>query len=80
VFVTSLVYAVLNRRVLDMASADASGTVTVDDQRSYIKIKTLRGKNLTEIHIALCDVCGEQTVVHYRRHSPGQETSSACLL
>ena len=49
VFVTSLVYAVLNWRVLDMASAGASGTVTGEDQRSYIKIETLRGKPPTEI-------------------------------
>jgi hypothetical protein len=40
VFVTSLVYAILNWRVLDMASAGTSGTVTVEDQRSYIKIET----------------------------------------
>jgi hypothetical protein len=60
-FVTTLVYAVLNWRVLDMASVGASGTVTVDDQRSCIKIETLRGSNLTEIHIALREVCGEQT-------------------
>jgi hypothetical protein len=44
VFDTSQVYAVLNWRVLDMASAGTSGTVTVEDQRSYIKNKTLRGK------------------------------------
>ena len=45
-----------------MVSAGASGTVTVEDQRSYIKIETLRGKNPTEIHSALREVCGEQTV------------------
>jgi hypothetical protein len=45
-----------------MASAGASGTVTADDQRSYIKTETSRGKNPTEIHIALREVCGEQTV------------------
>ena len=45
-----------------MASAGASGTVTVEDQRSYIKIEALRGKNPTEIHSVLCEVCGEQTV------------------
>jgi hypothetical protein len=45
-----------------MASAGASGTVTVDDQRLYIKIETLGGKNPTQIHIALREVCGEQTV------------------
>ena len=43
-FITSLVYAVLNWRVLDMASAGALATVTVEDQRSYINIETLRGK------------------------------------
>ena len=32
-----------------MASAGASGTVTGEDQRSYIKIETLRGKTPTEI-------------------------------
>jgi hypothetical protein len=45
-----------------MASAGASGTVTVEDQRSYVKIETLRGQNPTEIHSALREVCGEQTV------------------
>jgi len=47
-----------------MPSAGASGTVTAEDQRSYIKIKTLCGRNPTEIHSALCEVCGEQTVDH----------------
>ena len=45
-----------------MASAGASGTVTVEDQTSYIKTETLRGKNPTEIHSVLREVCGEQTV------------------
>jgi hypothetical protein len=45
-----------------MASAGASGTVTVEDQRSYIKIEALRGKTTTEFHSALLEVCGEQTV------------------
>jgi len=45
-----------------MASAGASGTVKVEDQRWYIKIETLRGKNPREIHSALSEVCGEQTV------------------
>jgi len=45
-----------------MASAGASGTVTVEDQRLYIKSETLGGKNPTEIHSALREVCGEQTV------------------
>jgi hypothetical protein len=47
-----------------MAFAGALFTVTVDDQRSYIKIETLCGKNPTEIHIALREICGEQTVDH----------------
>ena len=38
-----------------------SGTVTLSDQRSYIKIETFHGKNLTEIHSALSEVCGEFT-------------------
>ena len=45
-----------------MATAGALGTVTGEDQRSYIKIETLRGKTPTEIHSALREVCGEQTV------------------
>jgi len=48
--------------MLDMASAGVSGTVTGEDQRSYIKIETVRGQTTTEIHSALCEVCGEQTV------------------
>ena len=36
-----------------------SGNVTISDQRSYIKIETLHGKNPTEIHGALSDVCGK---------------------
>ena len=47
-----------------MQPAGVSGTVTISDQRSYIKIETLRGKNRTEIHSALCEVCGEFTVDH----------------
>jgi hypothetical protein len=45
-----------------MASAGASGTVTVEDQRTYIKIETLHGQNPTENHSVLREVCGEQTV------------------
>jgi hypothetical protein len=44
-----------------MASAGASGTVTAEDQRSYIKTETLCCKNPTEINSALREVCGEQT-------------------
>jgi hypothetical protein len=45
-----------------MASAGFSGTVTFEDQRSYVKIETLRGKNPTEIHGVLREAFGEQTV------------------
>jgi len=45
-----------------MAFTGALGTVTVEDQKSYIKIETLRGDNPTEIHSALHEVCGAQTV------------------
>ena len=36
--------------------------MTISDQKSYIKIETLRGKNPTEIHSALSEVCGDFTV------------------
>ena len=45
-----------------MEPAGVSGTVSISDQSSYIKIETLLGKNSTEIHGALSDVCGEFTV------------------
>ena len=45
-----------------MEPAGVSDTVTISDQRSYIKIKTLLGKNPTEIHGASSEVCGEFTV------------------
>ena len=53
-----------------------SGTVTISDQRSYIKIKTLRGKNPTEIRGVLSEVCGEltvdrRTVYHWANHFHG---------
>jgi hypothetical protein len=48
--------------VLDVASAGASGTVMVEDQKSYIEIETLHGKNPTEIQNALREVCGRHTV------------------
>ena len=44
-----------------MESAGVSGTVTISDQRSYI---ALHSKNLTEIHGALREVCGELIVDH----------------
>ena len=36
-----------------------SDTVTTSDQRSCIKIETLRGKNPTEIHCVLSEVYGD---------------------
>ena len=36
--------------------------MNISDQRSYIKIGTLRDKNPTEINGALSEVCGEFTV------------------
>ena len=45
-----------------MAAVRASGNVTNDDQRAYIKIETLRGKTPTEIHSSLMEVCGVETV------------------
>ena len=39
-----------------------SGIVTISDQRSYIMIETLRGKNPTEIFGTLVEVCGEFTL------------------
>ena len=45
-----------------MRTTGVSGTVTISVQRSYIKIKTLRGKNPPEMHGALSEVCGEFTV------------------
>ena len=56
-----------------MEPAGMSGTVTISDQRSYIKIDTLRGKNPTEIHGALGEVCGVFTVERitiYHRINP----------
>ena len=39
-----------------------SGTMTISDQRSYIVIEILRGKNPTEIHCTLSEACGVLTV------------------
>ena len=45
-----------------MEPAGVSGTVIISGQRSYKKLETLRGKNLTEIHDALSEVCGDFTM------------------
>ena len=54
-----LVYSIFKLRDFEMEPVRVSGTVTIEEQRAYIKIETLRRKNLTEIHSALSDVCGE---------------------
>jgi transposase len=36
--------------------------ISRSDQQSYIKIETLRGKNQTDIHSALREVCGDGVV------------------
>jgi len=38
--------------------------ISRSDQRSYIKIESLRGKTPTEIHSALHEVCGDNVVDH----------------
>lgn len=63
-FVSFIVYSAFKLCDLEMELARVSGTVTIDEQRAYIKIETLRGKTSTEIHSALSDVCGELTVNH----------------
>lgn len=57
-----IVRSFLKQRAWKIACADTSGTVTREDQRSYIKIETLRGKNPTHIHCALREICDEQAV------------------
>ncbi|PSN54489.1 hypothetical protein C0J52_05531 [Blattella germanica] len=64
VFVFRLCTVTYEWGAVEMDPAGVSSTVTVEDQRSYIKIETLRGKNPTEIHRALSEVCGELTVDH----------------
>jgi len=38
------------------------GQISRSDQRPYVNIETLRGKNPTEIHNALYEVCGDSVV------------------
>ena len=45
-----------------MEPAGVSDTVTISDQKSYTMIEILCGKNPTEIHDDLSEVCGEFTV------------------
>ena len=39
-----------------------SGQITHSDQQSYIKIESLHGKNLIEIHNNLREMCGDNVV------------------
>ena len=43
VFILSIMYSVFVQPELEMGPAEVSGTATVSDQKSYIKIETLRG-------------------------------------
>lgn len=45
-----------------MTSESASGRLTLLEQRAYIKVEFLRGKKAPEIHAALCEVNGNETV------------------
>jgi len=63
-----------------MASGGTSGTVTVEDQRSYIKIETLGGKPPKEIHSALHEVCGiNMHAIRYRR-TVALHTNTVCMV
>ncbi|VVC32732.1 Hypothetical protein CINCED_3A021716 [Cinara cedri] len=41
---------------------NSSAHISVFEQRAYIKIETIRGKTVPEIHAALNEVCGTDTV------------------
>jgi hypothetical protein len=45
------------KQSLEMEEETGWSQISHSDQHSYIKIETLRGKNPTEIHNALHDVC-----------------------
>ncbi|PSN39629.1 hypothetical protein C0J52_13795 [Blattella germanica] len=62
VFVFRLCTVTYEWRAVEMDPARVSGTLTVEDLRSYIKIETLHDKTPTEIHRALSEVCGKLTV------------------
>jgi hypothetical protein len=47
---------------VEIVAVHVSGTATNDDQRTYIKIETLRQKTPTEIRSSLMEVCGVETV------------------
>lgn len=40
----------------------SSAHISVLEQRAYIKIETIRGKTVPEIHAALNEACGMDTV------------------
>ena len=60
-----------------MEEESDSGQISRSDQRSYIKIETLRGKNPTEIHNALYEVCGDSLVIATDRVPPGSTVTAA---
>lgn len=37
----------------------------MSEQRAYIKIETIRGETVAEIHSALCEVCEMDTMDRY---------------
>ena len=41
---------------------NSSAHISVFEQRAYIKIETIRGKTVPEIHATLNEVCGTDTV------------------
>lgn len=47
-FVSFVVYSIFKLRDFEMEPVRVSGTVTIEEQRAYIKIETLRGKNPTD--------------------------------
>ena len=52
------------KRSLEMEEETDWSQISHSDQRSYIKIETLRWKNPTEIHNTLHEVCGDSVVDH----------------
>jgi hypothetical protein len=53
-----------------MEDENDSGQISRSDQRSYIKIESLRGKTLTEIDNALHEVCEDSVVQRFPNCGP----------
>jgi len=60
-----------------MEEETAWSQISCSDQRSYIKIETLRGKNPTEIHNVLHEVCRDSVVLATDRVPPGSTVTAA---